>query len=93
MNADELELAVVQSSLHLYQAFDYHGLVFDNERSESEAMFNHRFVEASKFAFGLRNSIGDERFNDSSEVLLFLLLFLFQFKSQFVFLFNFMNCC
>ncbi len=36
--------------------------------AESNALFNHRFIEACKFGFGFRYLIGDDNFNDSTDV-------------------------
>lgn len=44
---------------------------FDHDTSgsvEAESQFYHRFIEASKFGFGLRYLIGDDKFNDSTHV-------------------------
>jgi hypothetical protein len=51
---------------------DWSGDFYDdyNEDSfaESNALFNHRFIEACKFGFGFRYLIGDDNFNDSTDV-------------------------
>lgn len=44
---------------------------FDHDRSnsvESNALFYHRFIEACKFGFGLRYLIGDDNFDDSTDL-------------------------
>ena len=34
----------------------------------TNTLFHHRFIEASKFAFGFRELVADENFIDCSEV-------------------------
>ena len=47
-------------------------LAFDHDKSDSveaNTQFYHRFIEACKFGFGLRYLIGDDNFDDATDVM------------------------
>lgn len=50
--------------LGILDNFDYD----ESDSIEANSQFYHRFIEASKFAFGLRYLIGDDNFDDSTNL-------------------------
>jgi hypothetical protein len=48
------------------EAFDFEE--YSCDCADTNALFHHRFIEACKFAFGLRCFVGDDNFTDSTEV-------------------------
>ena len=59
----------IQINIRLKHLKGYPHDNFALDTIETNALFHHRFVEACKFAFGLRHLVGDDNITDSTRVI------------------------
>ena len=76
--------------IYYYFYFYIKGFYTDNDKflfdnSYKTALFYHRFIEASKFAFGLREFISDDNFVDQTDVGVFVLLVVVERERELIF--------